>query len=233
VLNDVLPPNAEVSWGTLRPLSLVPERLDLLVIGIGNSLFGDLIDEPLIQAAARAGASIGIFGTQYREALPAARLGALIDRLAHWYARSEEDLLLYGRSRSNASHLGDWLINAFPLAAGVDDRVLRIGKEIWNELPLDRTIQQIQRHRKVFSERVHPLLCALTSAAEVGYREQRESGDPALASGKFRSLLVDVFGQTYPEGAMWQVDRDKVAAYKARVRRNAEALRSRVDRLLV
>jgi len=233
VLNEVLPPNAEVSWGTLRPLAPVPERLDLLVIGIGNSLFGDLIDEPLIEAAGRARASIGIFGTQYREVLPAVRLGALIDRLAHWYARSEEDLLLYGRSRSNASHLGDWLINAFPLASSVDDRVLHIGKEIWNELPLDRTIQQIQRHGKVFSERVHPLLCALTSADEVGYREQRESGDPALASGKFRSLLIDVFGQTYPEGALWRVDRDKVAAYKARVRRNTEALRRRVDRLLV
>ncbi len=232
VLNEVLPPNAEVSWGTLRPLAPVPERLDLLVLGIGNSLFGDLIDEPLIQAAARAGASIGIFGTQYREALPAARLGALIDRLAHWYARSEEDLLLYGRSRSNASHLGDWLINAFPLASGVDDRVLHVGQEIWNELPLDRTIQQIQRHRKVFSERVHPLLCALTSADEVGYREQRESGDPALASGKFRSMLIDVFGQTYPEGALWRVDRNDVAAYKALVRRNTEGVRNRIAGLL-
>jgi len=232
VLNEVLPPTAEVSWGTLRPLSPVPERLDLLVIGIGNSLFGDLIDEPLIQAAARARASIGIFGTQYREALPAARLGALIDRLAHWYARSEEDLLLYGRSRLNASHLGDWLINAFPLASGVDDRVLHVGQEIWKELPLDRTIQQIQRHRKVFSERVHPLLCALTSADEVGYREQRESGDPALASGKFRSMLIDVFGQCHPEGALWQVDRDKVAAYKGRVRCNTEELRSRLAALL-
>jgi len=231
VLNEVLPPSAEVSWGTLRPLAPVPESLDLLVIGIGNSLFGDLIDEPLIEAAGRARASIGIFGTQYREALPAVRLGALIDRLAHWYARSEEDLLLYGRSRSNASHLGDWLINAFPLASGADDRVLQIGQEIWKELPLDRTIQQIQRHRKVFSERVHPLLCALTSADEVGYREQRESGDPALASGKFRSLLIDVFGQTYPEGALWRVERDKVAAYKARVRWNTEELRGRLAAL--
>jgi hypothetical protein len=232
VLNEVLPPNAEVSWGTLRPLAPVPERVDLLVIGIGNSLFGDLIDEPLVEAAERARASIGIFGTQYREALPVARLGALIDRLSHWYARSEEDLLLYGRSRPNASHLGDWLVNAFPLASGADDRVLHIGQEIWKDLPLDRTIQQIQRHRKVFSERVHPLLCALTSAAEVGYREQRESGDPTVASGKFRSLLIDVFGQTYPEGALWEVDRDRVAAYKARVRRNTEELRGRLAALL-
>ncbi len=232
VLNEVLPPNVEVSWGTLRPLAPVPVDVDLLVIGIGNSLFGDLIDEPLVAAAGRARAAIGIFGTQYREALPAAPLGALIDRLAHWYARSEEDLLLYGRSRANASHLGDWLINAFPLARGEDERLLQIGQEIWKDLPLDRTIQQIQRHRRVVSERVHPLLCALTSAAEVGYREQRESGDPAIASGKFRSLLVDVFGQTYPEGTLWRVERDRVAAYKARVRRNTEGVRGRIAGLV-
>jgi hypothetical protein len=231
VLNEVLPPNAEVSWGTLRPLEPVPEGVDLLVVGIGNSLFGDLI-EPLIEPAARARAAIGIFGTQYRKTLPAARLGALLDRLTHWYARSEEDLLLYGRARPNASHLGDWLINAFPLASGADDRILHVGQEIWKDLPLDRTIQQIQRHRKVFSERVHPLLCALTSAEEVGYREQRESGDPAIASGKFRSLLMDVLGETYPEGALWRVDRDRVAAYKARVRRNTESARARVAALL-
>jgi hypothetical protein len=231
VLNEVLPPNAEVSWGTLRPLEPVPDGVDLLVVGIGNSLFGDLI-EPLIEPVGRARAAVGIFGTQYREALPATRLAALLDRLTHWYARSEEDLLLYGRSRPNASHLGDWLINAFPLASGTDDRVLHVGQEIWKDLPLDRTIQQIQRHRKVSSERVHPLLCALTSAAEVGYREQRESGDPAIASGKFRSLLMDVFGATYPEGALWRVDRDRVAAYKTRVRRNTEALRTRFATLL-
>jgi hypothetical protein len=188
--------------------------------------------EPLIEPVGRARAAIGIFGTQYREALPAARLGALLDRLTHWYARAEEDLLFYGRARPNASHLGDWLINAFPLARGEDERLLQIGQEIWKDLPLDRTIQQIQRHRRVFSERVHPLLCALTSAEEVGYREQRESGDPAIASGKFRSLLVDVFGQTYPEGVLWRVDRDRVARYKARVQRNTEALRGRLAALL-
>ncbi len=232
VRNDVLPPHAEVSWGALRPPAPVPENLDLLVIGIGNSLFGDLIDDPLLAAAGRARAAIGIFGTQYRAALPAARLAALIDRLAHWHARSEEDLLLYGRSRPNASHLGDWLINAFPLASGTDDRVLHVGREIWQDLPLDRTIQRIQRHRRVFSERLHPLLCALTSAAEVGYREQRESGDPALASGKFRSLLLDVFGRTFSEGVMWRVDRERVVGYKARVRERTDGLRRTLAALL-
>jgi len=232
MLNEVLPPHAEVSWGTLRPFTPVPEGIDLLVVGIGNSLFGELLDDQLLEAVRRAPAAVGIFGTQYRELLPAGRLGALLDRLTHWFARFEEDLLLYGRGRSNTSHLGDWLINAFPLAAATDDRTLTIGRGIWDDLPLDRTIQQIQRHRTVVSERLHPLLCALTSAERVAYREQRESGDVAVGSGKFRSMLLDVFGRTYPEAAFWPVDRERVAGYKALVRHRSEELRARLAGLL-
>ena len=47
LLNDVLPPHAELTWGTLRPWSYAPPGVDLLVVGIGNSLFGDLIDDQL------------------------------------------------------------------------------------------------------------------------------------------------------------------------------------------
>lgn len=232
LLNDVLPPHAELTWGTLRPFSLVPADLDLLVVGIGNSLFGDLLDDRLLAAVAGAKASIGIFGTQYRAQLPAERLGRLLDRLTHWYARYEEDVLLYGRGRANASHLGDWLINAFPLAVPFVDQSLHIGGGILKDLPMDRTIQHIQRHKRVFSERLHPLLCALTSAEEVAYIEQRESNDRNLASGKFRSMLIDIFGETYPERIAWKVDRDRVATYKARVRRNTDAMRARLAALL-
>jgi hypothetical protein len=232
LLNDVLPAHAEVTWGTLRPWTDVPADVDLLVVGIGNSLFGDLIDDRLQSAVAAAKASIGIFGTQYRAQLPADRLARLIDGLTHWYARYEEDVLLYGRGRKNVSHLGDWLINAFPLTLPSIAQQLHIGGGILRDLPMDRTIQHIQRHARVFSERLHPLLCALTSAAEVAYVEQRESADKSLASGKFRSMLIDVFGHTYPENIMWKVDRARVAAYKAKVRRNTDALRARVASLL-
>ena len=140
------------------------------------------------------------------------------------YARNEEDGQIYGRGRNNVSHLGDWLINAFPLACGTDDRVLSIGQEIWQNLPLDRTIQRIQTHRKVFSERLHPVFCALTSASDVAYKEQREAGGPAMISGKFRSMFMDIFGQTFPESGFWAVDRDRVAAYKAQVRQNSDEI---------
>ncbi len=231
LLNDVLPAHAEVTWGTLRPFTPVPQNLDLLVIGIGNSLFGDLIDDQLLAAPTNAKATIGIFGTQYRPQLPAEELAQLIGRLTHWYARYEEDVFLYGRDRTNVSHLGDWLINAFPLAVPSIDQPLRIGPQVLNELPIDRTIQHIQRHKRAFSERLHPLLCALTSAEQVGYVEQREM-DGKTASGKFRSMLIDIFGHTYPENVLWKVDRDAVAAYKAKVRDNTDEMRSRIAALL-
>lgn len=232
LINDVLPADVELSWGTLRPFAGVPAGVDLLIVGIGNSLFGDLIDEPLIEAAGKARASIGIFGTQYRTSLPGNRLRQLLDRLQHWYARYEEDVQLYGRNRDNVSHLGDWLINAFPMTRGTNEKILAIGQEIWKDLPLDRTIQSIQQHRRVFSKRLHPLLCALTSAETVAYKEQRESGNPDVVSGKFRSMLLDVFGRTYPESDEFTVDRDHVIAYKTRVRQNSDRLRQDLARML-
>ncbi|MFM9862418.1 MAG: hypothetical protein ACKVRO_02325 [Micropepsaceae bacterium] len=231
LLNDVLPPHAEVTWGTLRPFSPVPANLDLLVIGIGNSLFGDLLDDQLLAATANAKATIGIFGTQYRGQLPAQKLADLIGRLTHWYARYDEDVLLYGRDRTNVSHLGDWLINAFPMTLPSVDQPLRIGAQVLNDIPIDRTIQQIQRYKRTFSERLHPLLCALTAAEQVGYVEQREM-DGKTVSGKFRSMLVDIFGHTYPENIFWKVDRDAVTAYKAKVRANTDAMRADIAKLL-
>jgi hypothetical protein len=232
LLNDVLPSHAELTWGTLRPWTPTPPGVDLLVVGIGNSLFGELIDDQLQAAVMSAKASIGIFGTQYRTKLPADRLSRLIDSLTHWYARYEEDVLLYGRGRTNVSHLGDWLINAFPLAVPSVDQPLQIGGGILRDLPMDRTIQHIQRHSRVYSERLHPLLCALTSASQVAYVEQREMGDRTFASGKFRSMLLDIFGQTFPETLFWKVDRERVAAYKAKVRANTDAMRARLAELL-
>jgi hypothetical protein len=233
LLCDLLPAHAEVSWSTHKPFAALPKEVDLLVIGIGNSLFNPLLtDEPfaMMRSARKV---IGIFGTQYREDLPEPLLPQLLDRMDHWFARYEDDVRLYGRGRSNVSHLGDWLINAFPMARGTLEQRMTVPPEILiKEFPLDRLIQFIQQHRRVFSARLHPLLCALTSAEEVGYQEQRELPGSSAVSGKFSSMLFDVFGRTYPENAFWSVDRDRVAAYKAKVRANTEGLRSHLAKLL-
>jgi hypothetical protein len=117
---------------------------------------------------------------------------------------------MYGRGRTNVQHLGDWLINQFPMSTPTDEGQLQIGEEIWNELPLDRTIQFIQRYKNVLSSRLHPLLCALTSAETVAYTEQPAGGETSIISGKFRSMLIDIFGRNFPEKTFFPVDRGAV-----------------------
>jgi hypothetical protein len=229
----VLPPNARVTrlyhepWNA--PASGGP---DLLIVGIGNSLFQPLLTDDLLTLMDRARACVGIFGTQYHEAIDPARLGAVLDRLDAWWARNETDLFLYGRGRANARHLGDWLIDAFPLARPIRDEQLEVGNEVWEDQPLDRTIERIQAYTRVASRRLHPLLCALTSARQVAYAEQRGLSPEGLPSGKFRSMLLDVFGQDRPEGEFWDVDATAVADYKVKVRRNIAALRESLAELL-
>jgi hypothetical protein len=232
LLPTVLPPGVEVEHFTFKPWTARDiEPFDLLIVGIGNSLFEPVLTDELQTLVEAARRSIGVFGTQYRASLPRERLARLLGRLDMWFARSEEDLLLYGEHARAAAHLGDWLIDAFAMARPTTDQPLAIGREVMRELPLDRTIQQIQRHRQVRSTRLHPLLCALTSAEEVAYAEQREMA-PGEVSGKFRSMLYDIFGRTYPEGRLWRVDRPKVVAYKQQVAANVTLLRRHIAEAL-
>jgi hypothetical protein len=107
-----------------------------------------------------------------------------------------------------------------------------IGEEIWGDLPLDRTIQRIQQYATVFSTRIHPLLCGFTSAEKVGYREQRAEVGGGHISGKFRALLLDVFGRTFPEEELFDVDREQVLIYKRLVEEHVSELRSYIHRIL-
>ena len=77
-----------------------------------------------------------------------------------------------------------------------------------------------------------PLLCALTAAELVAYTEQPSPQMPGVVSGKFRSLLIDIFGRSYPEKRFFMVDRDAVARYKARVHRNVATVGERIDAIL-
>ncbi len=231
VINSLLPAGAEVHHGHFHPWDVPPGDFDLLVLGIGNSVFHPILTDQLLELTRRIPRSVGIFGTQYREAIDRSRMSQLLDRLTVWFARYEEDVLLYGGGRQNAVHLGDWLISAFPMTRWNRNETLRVGPEVWKDLPLDRTIQDIQNYRNVISERIHPLLCALTSAERVAYTEQREDGS-GRNSGKFRSLLMDIFGRTWPESTLFEVPRDAVAAYRARSMRVMSGMPQLFNQLL-
>ena len=232
MINALLPGEAEVHHLTFRTLHEARDRYDLVVLGLGNAMFQPLLGDDVLDIVGRGKASIGIFGTQYRELIPRAALDRLLDRLDTWYARNEDDVLMYGRGRKNVVHLGDWLIDQFPMSRPSQDEPLEVGDEIQTDDPLDRTIQIIQRHRQVYSSRLHPLLCALTSADLVAYAERPSALMPDVVSGKFRGMLIDIFGRTFPEKKFFMVDRDAVSRYKARVHRNVAKLGERIDTIL-
>jgi hypothetical protein len=129
-------------------------------------------------------------------------------------------------------HLGDWLIDQFPMNASTLDEPLQIVEEMLNGHALDRAIQIIQRYKSVYSTRLHPLLCALTSAELAAYSEQSSNLMPGIVSGKFRSMLIDIFGRSYPERQFFMVDRDAVQRYKARVHRNVAKVGERIEAIL-
>ena len=234
LISEVMPAHAVVRQVHHFPFDAPRDGApDLLVVGIGNSMFHETLNEDLAGLLRRVPKAIGIFGTQYRELIQRERMNGLLDSLHSWYARYEADALLYGRGRNNVRHLGDWLIHACPMARPTRDEELRIGAEAWENQPLDRFIAQIQSYRRVGSPRLHPLLCALTSAEEVAYVEQHDyAAAGAGPSGKFRSMLIDVFGREHPPGLYWRVDRDSVATYKEKVARNVAQLREDIARLL-
>lgn len=237
LVNAVLPASATVVHATVKPWTVPTDDFDLLILGSGHSLNAATVQRPELHALMeRVPHTVGIFGTQYRyqyrELIDPELMPRLLSRLTSWWARNEEDLLAFGRGCKNARHLGDWLITAFPNAVPTIDRTLEIPPEIKSqEAPLDRVIQRIQAYRRVKSARIHPLLVALTSADAVAYQEQHE--DPrGEVSGKFRSMLMDIFGRTYPEGAFFDVEHARVRAYKTMVEQNVLELKREIAALL-
>ena len=232
MINALLPGEAEIDHISFDGLGKAQGPYDLVVLGVGSSLFQPLLGDEVIDLLGRAKASIGIFGTQYRELIPRPALERVIERLDTWYARSEDDVLMYGRGRSNVAHLGDWLIEQFPMATATVDEPLQVIEDIRDSHPLDRAIQVIQKHKAVYSTRLHPLLCALTAAEMAAYADQPSAQMPGVTSGSFRSLLIDIFGRSYPEQEFFLVDRDAVRRYKSRVHRNVAKVGERIDAIL-
>ncbi len=228
-LNGVLPPSAVVSYCHFYPWNVPSaEYIDILIIGIGNSIFEPLLQEHVIRLVERVPCAIGIFGTQYRKSLNRDNLKRLMKPLYSWHARSLEDIELFGDFNHNVRHLGDWLVDSFPIATPVLKDELNIasrmaamvsGNTPLSHAPLDRVIQFVQQYERVWSPKLHLLLCALTSANAVAYSEQRDFGFNEV-SGKFNSLLNDVFGRHFPENRYFDVDRQKVVDYKLKVRKN-------------
>lgn len=238
VVNGLLPARAIVTHASLASSDYPAGPFDLLILGAGHSLNATTIRRPeLLLLLDSVPHSIGIFGTQYpyqyRDLIDPGLFGGMLDRLTTWWARYASDVTQFGSGRANVRHLGDCLISAFAMTVPILDRALIVPPEVVNtELALDRTIQKIQAYRRVRTARLHPLLCALTSAEEVAYHEQREGPQQGQPSGKFAAQLQDVFGRSFPEGEFFKVDRDAVLRYKIMVEANMAELKAQIAALL-
>lgn len=225
----LLPPEAEICISPLPPFWKQPDgSFDLVVVGTGHSIFHKTLDRKLLDFLAKQKCVIGIFGLQYHQMLPAKDVNELFSVLDCWFSRSKYDIDFLGQFSSlprRFAHLGDWLINAFPIVSWVDERTCEIPADfIRSSRDIQRTIQEIQKFRRISSARLHPVLCALTSADEVRYQEQMEMGSECV-SGKFRSMFLDVFGR-FPEPGEWlKVDRRIVQSYKSSVYSKTELMR--------
>lgn len=232
LIASVLPGEAGIDWFSFETMRDAQPGYDLAVLGAGGGFAPTAFDDRLMAFAGCGRAAIGIFGTQFRELITRAGVERLLDRLDHWYARHEADVLMYGRGRDNVTHLGDWLIERFPLSQGTIDEPLLIGGNAGADNDLAQTVAFIQRHTSIFTTQPAALLCALGAAETAAYAEAPDSRLPGLASGEFRSLLVDIFGRSFPEKDFFLVDRDSVMRYKVRVHSEVVAMRERIAGLI-
>lgn len=237
LINSLVPAGAIVTHASINPWSVPDEPFDLFILGIGNSLNAAAVARPALHRLVETiPHTLGVFGTQYRyqyeKLIDPKLIGSLLGNLTTWWARYEEDIHAFGAGRGNVRHLGDILVSAFPNAIPTNNRTLVIPADIrFKESPLDRIIQKIQAYRRVSSARIHPLLCALTSAEVVAYQEQNEDPNKQM-SGKFRSQLYDIFGRSFEEDKYFAVDRDAVIRYKLMVEANMADLRAQIVKLL-
>jgi hypothetical protein len=221
LLSSLMPGEADVDHLTSETLSRARDEYDVAIIGAGNSLTPAMLTDATLDLIERSKLAVGIFGTQHRASFPYAKVERLIGKLDTWYARHNDDLLLYGPG--NGVHLGDWLIDQFPLGSASEYEPLTIGAAELRALGLE-AIATIRRHRSVTASDRAALICALTSADTVAWREDGRPGSAA----EFRSLLLDVFGRSYPAGEFFLIDRDPVQRYRAKVHANVAMLRARI-----
>jgi hypothetical protein len=230
-VNAVLPGECRTHYLTAGTLDQAQRNYDLVILGAGSGLFPPLLGDATLEVMSRAKAAIGIFGTHGRALIARPAFDRILDRLDMWFARYEEDVLMFGRGRNNVIHAGDWLIDQFPLARATNDEPLVINGDLGPEFALDRAISTIQQHRQVYSTVPAALLCALTSADLAAYAEM-PGQQPDFAAGQFRSMLIDVFGRTWPQQKFFLVDRDAVIRYKTRVHQNISKAAARIGAIL-
>ena len=118
---------------------------------------------------------------------------------------------MYGRGRNNVEHLGDWLIDLFP-----HDRRHRSTSRCRSATRSGRTARSTAPSRPSSAtsrsiRRACSRCCARSPRPNSRpMPSSRRAEMPDVVSGNFRSMLIDIFGRSYPEKEFFMVDRDAV-----------------------
>ena len=238
ILNSVLPPDVEIEHVPFIPcenenvcadISDV-SHFDAVILGIGMSVYRPVLTDKLLNIMQSIPVRIGIFGTQYHDDIPLDRMKALLGMLDLWLARYETDVNRFGHlvPENRTIHLGDWMISACPMRDPSTRQTVTLyipPNVLYDEVHLDRFVENVQSARYVFSGRLHPLLCALPSAKAIAYVEQREKSGK-VQSGKFESMFLDVFSKKLKPETWLPVNRNCVLEYKRMIESNMRVLRN-------
>ena len=127
MLNQIMPPSVDITQGYLPPFWDDPkDTYDLVIIGNGHSIFTKTLSDDFLKFIQKNKTCLGIFGLQYKEALEKDKINRLFDSLDYWFARNIDDLNYIGDTNTSSTHLGDWLINSFPMTKWDIDKELII-----------------------------------------------------------------------------------------------------------
>jgi len=227
----------EVDHDHIENLYRDPRKYDLLIVGNGNSIFPpNFLNISLLNYIRRAERSVGIFGLQYYSNYSSenySTLSSIIEKLDFVFMRYKRELNIVKKlsNKKEVYHSGDLLTNLFPFTKWKINKTKYImAREPFRIHAIDFYIREIQLYRNVYSERVHPLLCALCSAEKVAYREQYEFLNSE--SGKFKAMLFDIFGKEFQQKKFFKVDREKVWNYKRYVQKSINRIVEKLSELL-
>ena len=182
---------------------------DLVIVGVGDALTPDLLHSLAFRTRLASGSPVvGIFGIEDAAAVDPHALGALIDKMQAWMARTAEDVALFGRGRGNVVHLGHWLMNEVPRTEGTHPTLLVAGDPVRPDTDLDAYIDGLQQHANVRATTPLALIAALSAARRVMWDADE---------GAIDALTLDVFGQRFEHCQWIDVDRRAVTAYRQRL----------------
>lgn len=234
-IQKLFPVDYELYFRKINPFDYEnPKDYDLLCIGTGNSIFDQILLQPLnqdkfsfVDHIKKFKKIIGVFGFQYLPFENHRLFSDFLDIFDHIFFRFTGDqnyAQKYSKREqfflSSTHVIGDIVSTMFPLTnsgnteEGAPDYI-KVNKQAYLCNKVDRLIQYIQLANKIETNRLHVLLCAMCSTPIIKWFQQSEIGDKS--SGKIEAMFEDVLGYVPVKHLYFVPDRIKIKEYKQKV----------------